>query len=247
MGAKNYASRPYTAMLETQVLVVEDDAATAAFLADNLTADGYRVAVASGAGEGVRAIAVRRPDIVLLDVVLDDGNGLRLLDEVRSADGLASRLDRELPVIVVSGRGSEVERVRGFQRGADDFLVKPFSYPELVARMQALLRRATGRRLRGVVRVGDLEIDPVERRVTVGGRVVDLTKREYDLLRALAVEPTRVCPKGELLRDVWGYAADGATRTVDAHASRLRQKLAGGDRPFVLNVRGVGWKLVSGS
>jgi DNA-binding response OmpR family regulator len=233
--------------MDTQVLVVEDDAATAAFLADNLTADGYRVAVASGAGEGLRAIAVRRPDIVLLDVMLDDGSGLRLLDEVRSADGLASRLDRELPVIVVSGRGSEVERVRGFQRGADDYMVKPFSYPELVARMQALLRRATGRRLRGIVRVGDLEIDPVERCVTVGGDIVDLTRREYDLLRALAVEPTRVCPKTELLRDVWGYAADGATRTVDAHASRLRQKLAGGDRPFVLNVRGVGWKLVSGA
>jgi DNA-binding response OmpR family regulator len=233
--------------MNAQVLIVEDDAATAAFLADNLTADGYRVAVASGAGEGLRAIAVRRPDIVLLDVILEDGSGLRLLDEVRAADGLASRLDRELPVIVVSGRGSEVERVRGFQRGADDFLVKPFSYPELVARMQALLRRATGRRLRGVVRVGDLEIDPVERRVRLGGRLVDLTVREYDLLRALAAEPTRVCPKSELLRDVWGYAADGATRTVDAHASRLRQKLAGGDRPFVLNVRGVGWKLVSGS
>jgi DNA-binding response OmpR family regulator len=233
--------------MNAQVLIVEDDAATAAFLADNLTADGYRVAVASGAGEGLRAIAVRRPDIVLLDVILEDGSGLRLLDEVRAADGLASRLDRELPVIVVSGRGSEVERVRGFQRGADDFLVKPFSYPELVARMQALLRRATGRRLRGVVRLGDLEIDPVERRVRLGGRLVDLTVREYDLLRALAAEPTRVCPKSELLRDVWGYAADGATRTVDAHASRLRQKLAGGDRPFVLNVRGVGWKLVSGS
>jgi DNA-binding response OmpR family regulator len=231
--------------METQVLVIEDDAATAAFLADNLTADGYRVAVASGAGEGLRAIAVRRPDIVLLDVMLDDGSGLRLLDEVRSADGLASRLDRELPVIVVSGRGSEVERVRGFQRGADDYMVKPFSYPELVARMQALLRRASGRRLRGIVRVGDLEIDPVERCITVGGHIVDLTRREYDLLRALAVEPTRVCPKSELLRDVWGYASDGATRTVDAHASRLRQKLAGGDRPFVLNVRGVGWKLVS--
>jgi DNA-binding response OmpR family regulator len=231
--------------MNAQVLIVEDDAATAAFLADNLMADGYRVAVASGAGEGLRAIAVRRPDIVLLDVMLEDGSGLRLLDEVRAADGLASRLDRELPVIVVSGRGSEVDRVRGFQRGADDFLVKPFSYPELVARMQALLRRATGRRLRGVVRVGDLEIDPVERRVCLGGREVNLTVREYDLLRALATEPTRVCPKSELLRDVWGYAADGATRTVDAHASRLRQKLAGGDRPFVLNVRGVGWKLVS--
>jgi DNA-binding response OmpR family regulator len=230
--------------METQVLVVEDDAATAAFLADNLTADGFRVAVASAAAEGLRAIAVRRPDIVLLDVMLEDGNGLRLLDQLRAADGFASRLDRNLPVIVVSGRGSEVERVRGFSRGADDYLVKPFSYVELVARMQALLRRATGRQRHGVVRIGDLVIDPVERRVTLAGRDVELSLKEYELLRALALDPTRVCTKQELLRDVWGYAATGVTRTVDVHASRLRVKLAGGDRPFVLNVRGVGWKLV---
>src|SRR5687768_15604831 len=115
--------------MDTQVLVVEDDPATAAFLADNLAADGDSVAGASAAAEGVRAIEVRRPDIVLLDVMLEDGNGLRLLDQLRAADGVASRLDHELPVIVVSGRGSEVERVRGFRCGADDYVVKPFSYP----------------------------------------------------------------------------------------------------------------------
>jgi DNA-binding response OmpR family regulator len=230
--------------METQVLVVEDDPATAAFLADNLAADGYGVAVASAAAEGVRAIEVRRPDIVLLDVMLEDGNGLRLLDRLRSADGIASRLDDQLPVIVVSGRGSEVERVRGFRCGADDYVVKPFSYPELLARIDAVLRRASGRRLRGVVRVGDLAIDPVERRVTLGDRRVELSAKEFALLRALAAEPTRVYTKSELLRDVWGYSIVGVTRTVDAHASRLRKKLAGGERPFVLNVRGVGYKLV---
>jgi DNA-binding response OmpR family regulator len=111
--------------------------------------------------------------------------------------------------------------------------------------MQALLRRAGGRPLRGVVRVGDLEIDPVERRVTMGGQVVALSRMEFDLVRALAVEPTRVYTKGELLEDVWGYPAAAATRTIDAHASRLRIKLEGGDRPYVLNVRGVGYKLVA--
>ena len=226
------------------MLVVEDDAATAAFLADNLTADGYHVAVASAAAEGVRAIEVRRPDIVLLDVMLEDGNGLRLLDQLRAADGVASRLDAELPVIVVSGRASEVERVRGFRYGADDYVVKPFSYPELVARMNAVLRRAGGRRLRGLVRVGDLTIDPVERRVTLGERRVDLSATEFALLRALAAEPARVYTKSELLRDVWGYSVIGITRTVDAHASRLRKKLEGGERPFVINVRGVGYRLV---
>jgi DNA-binding response OmpR family regulator len=157
---------------------------------------------------------------------------------------VAARIDRELPVIVVSGHSSEVERVRGFRRGADDYVVKPFSYPELVARMEAVLRRASMRRLRGSVRVCDLEIDPVTRSVTVGGRSVELSAREFDLLHALAQEPTRVFRKGELLRDVWGFAVAGATRTVDAHACRVRQKLAGGERPYVQTVRGVGYRLV---
>ena len=230
--------------METQVLVIEDDAATAAFLADNLAADGYGVAVASGVGEGLRAIDVRRPDIVLLDVTLDDGSGLRLLERLRAGDGLVTRFDPSLPVIVVSGRASEVERVRGFRCGADDYLVKPFSYPELLARVDALLRRSNGRRLRGIMHVGDLVIDPVERRVTLAGSVVELSAKEFALLRALAGEPTRVYTKHELLRDVWGYSVAGITRTVDTHASRLRRKLAGGQRPLVHNVRGVGYRLV---
>jgi DNA-binding response OmpR family regulator len=231
-------------MDETRVLVIEDDPATASFLSDNLEADGYRVALATAAGEGLRAIEVRRPDIVLLDVGLGDDSGLLVLDVVRAADGVAARIDRELPVIVVSGRASEVERVRGFRRGADDFVVKPFSYPELVARMQAVLRRTSMRRLRGALRVCDLEIDPVARTVMVAGRPVELSAREFDLVHALAQEPTRVFRKGELLRDVWGFAVAGATRTVDAHACRARAKLAGGERAYVQNVRGVGYRLV---
>ena len=235
---------PYTGMDPIHVLVVEDDDATAAFLADNLQADGYRVAVATEAGEGLRAIEVRRPDIVLLDVMLGDSSGLDLLDVVRAADGLAARIDRDVPVIVLSGRGEEVDRVRGLRRGADDYLVKPFSYNELVGRMQAVLRRAGGRPLRGRIRIGELDIDPVGRKVTLAGREVAMSVREYDLLHALAKEPTRVYTKAELLRDVWGYAAVGASRTVDTHACRLRQKLGGGERAYVFNVRGVGYRLV---
>ena len=122
-GAKSPA-RPLSPSVggETQVLVVEDDEATAEFLLDNLRADGYRAAAASGVGEGLRAIEVRQPDLVLLDLMLDDGHGLELLDAVRSADGLASRLDPELPVIVLSGRTGETDRVRGFARGCDDYV-----------------------------------------------------------------------------------------------------------------------------
>jgi DNA-binding response OmpR family regulator len=244
-GANNAACAPYPGVSAdpTSVLVVEDDEATCSFLADNLQADGFRVATATGAGEAIRAIEVRRPDLVLLDLMLEDGSGLDVLDRVRAADGLASRIDPHTPVIVVSGRTAEVDRVRGFARGADDYLTKPFSYAELVARVRALLRRAVGRPARGTLRVGELTIDPITRAVRLRGRPVQLSAKEFSLLHALAVEPTRVYSKPDLLRDVWGYLAMGATRTVDSHACRLRKKLAGGTRPYVVNVRGVGYRL----
>ena len=227
------------------VLVVEDDDATRAFLADNLLADGFRVSTASGAGEGLRAIEIRRPDLVLLDLMLEGSRGgLELLDRVRTADAAASRIDPAIPVIVLSGRAAETDRVRGFARGADDYVTKPFSYAELVARVRALLRRADGRPKRGVLRVGDLTLDPSTRSVRLKGDPVTLSAKEFALLHALAADPSRVMSKAELLRDVWGYASLGATRTVDAHACRLRKKLEGASRPFVLNVRGVGYRLM---
>jgi DNA-binding response OmpR family regulator len=225
----------------TRVLVVEDDPATAAFLADNLAADGYEVATAGAVGEAVRAIELRQPDLIVLDVMLEDGSGLEVLDRLRCSDGTSARIDPDLPVLVLSGRGSEVERVRGFERGADDYLVKPFSYPELVARVRALLRRAAGRPKRGPIRVGELLVDPSTRDVRLGERSLRLSAKEFALLHALASEPTRVVPKAELLRDVWGYRSPGATRTVDAHACRLRKKLG---RAWVMNVRGVGYRLL---
>ena len=225
------------------VLVVEDDEATRAFLADNLTADGFKVAVASGAGEGVRAIEVRSPSLVLLDLMLGDGSGLELLDRVRSADGLASRIDPEIPVVVLSGRTGEADRVRCFARGADDYLAKPFLYAELLGRLRAVLRRASGRRQRGLMRVGELTVDPLTRSVRLAGHPVRLSAKEFALLVALAQQPTRVYGKHELLRDVWGYLSIGNTRTLDAHACRLRKKLGDSARPWVVNVRGVGYKL----
>lgn len=229
------------------MLVVEDDDAVRTFLVDNLAADGFRAAGASSAGEGLRAIEVRQPDLVVLDLRFEDGpSGLELLDRVRSADGLASRLDPDLPVIVLSGRTAEVDRVRGFARGADDYVVKPFSYPELIARVRSLLRRANGRALRGVVRVGDLTLDPITRRVRLAGEPVHFSAKEFALVQALASEPTRVFTKAELLRDVWGYMSIGNTRTLDAHACRVRKKLRASPRPWLVNVRGVGYRLTEG-
>jgi DNA-binding response OmpR family regulator len=225
------------------VLVVEDDERTAAFLADNLRADGFRVAIAGEAGEALRAIEVRRPDLVLLDLSLQGGSsGLTVLDRVRSADGIGTRIDPSLPVIILSGRAAEIDRVRGFQRGADDYVVKPFWYPELLARVEAVIRRAHGRVGMGALVVGELSIDPATRAVRLGEAPVSLSAKEFALLQTLARQPTRVFPKAELLRDVWGYASLGQTRTVDAHACRLRKKL--GSKRWVVAVRGVGYRLV---
>ena len=225
------------------ILVVEDDEPTRVFLADNLTADGFKVATAAGVGEGVRAIEVRSPSLVVLDLMLADGTGLALLDRVRSSDGLASRIDPQVPVLVLSGRSGESDRIRGFARGADDYVVKPFLYAELLARVRSLLRRAGGRPQRGVMRVGELTVDPVTRSVRLAGKALRLSAKEFALLQALAEDPTRVYGKNELLRDVWGYLSIGNTRTLDAHACRLRKKLSDSPRPWVVNVRGVGYKL----
>jgi DNA-binding response OmpR family regulator len=196
--------------------------------------------------DGRRLLEAKFPDLAVVDVVLPDACGLELVREVRAADGIASRVDPHTPVLVLSGRGSELDRLRGFERGADDYVVKPFSYSEVRARIEALLRRANLRPGQGKLRVGALQIDPPSRDVRLRGRPIVLSQKEFALLRTLAVEPTRVFTKDELLRNVWGFRALGSTRTLDSHACRLRQKLGrDGDR-FVLNVWGVGYRLIDG-
>ncbi|HEY7076872.1 MAG TPA: response regulator transcription factor [Solirubrobacteraceae bacterium] len=228
------------------LLLVEDDPVVRTFLADNLTADGYQLMLADSVREGLRQLERRRPDLAVIDVGLPDGSGLELVRRVRSSDGLASRLDPALPLLILSGRAAEHDRVRGLERGADDYVPKPFSYNELRLRIAAVLRRAQERPHRGRLRVGDLEVDPAGRVVRLRGRRVDLSSKEFALLLALATEPTVVHTKEQLLRDVWGFRALGTTRTLDSHACRLRKKLGReGDR-YVINVWGVGYRLVDG-
>jgi DNA-binding response OmpR family regulator len=228
------------------ILVVEDDDATRAFLADNLAADGYALLTADCARDALRLLETKYPDLAVVDVGLPDGSGLDLVRRVREADGVSSRLDPHLPLLVLSGLRGELDRVRGFERGADDYVCKPFAYSELRARVAALLRRTQRRPGTGRLRAGTLEVDPPTREVTVRGERVELSQKEFALLRTLASEPTRVWTKEELLRNVWGYRSLGATRTLDSHACRLRAKLARhGDR-YVINVWGVGYRLVDG-
>jgi DNA-binding response OmpR family regulator len=228
------------------ILVVEDHVLTRRFLIDNLVADGYDALAAGCLAEAEPLLQREYPDLAIVDLGLPDGDGLELLRRVRAADGLTLRVDPELPLLVLSGRTSELDRLRGFERGADDYMVKPFSYQELRARIGAVLARSRRRPSTRRLRIGPLELDPVARDVHLGGARVRLSKKEYALLRALAVEPTRVFTREELLRSVWGFPAHVPTRTLDSHAFRLRRKLGGPDSPFVINVWGVGYRLIDG-
>jgi len=227
------------------VVVCEDDGPTLELLCDHLTADRYHPLPAPCAADALRLCRYHHPDMMILDLGLPDAFGLDVLREIRDADGVDARFDRDLPVIVLSGSGAATHRVRGLVEGADDYVVKPVHYPELRARIEAVLRRRASRR-GGPTRVGDLVVDPAERRVRVGEREVGLSNKEFSLLRALAADPTRVFSKEELLRDVWGFRSLGHTRTLDSHASRLRRKLDPESLRFVVNCWGVGYRLIDG-
>ena len=228
-----------------QIVVCEDDAATLELLCDHLAADRFGTLPAPTASDALRLCRYKQPDLLLLDLELPDASGLDVLRQIREADGADARFDPRLPVIVLTGSGADAERVRGLEFGADDYLVKPFHYPELRARINAILRRRSGRQ-EGPRRVGELVIDPARRRVWVEGRDVSLSNKEFSLLRVLASDPIRVFTKKELLEDVWGYRTPAQTRTLDSHASRLRRKLDPEHSRYVINCWGVGYRLIDG-
>lgn len=226
------------------VLLVENEQSTRAFLEQQLTDDGFDVLCVDRGGQALELLEQADPDLMLLDVRLPDASGFELCRRLREGEP-GRAWNRDIPVIMVSERGEPIDRVRGFARGADDFVVKPFVYEELVARMRAVLRRSAGPVRRDRVTVGEIDIDRLSRTVRVAGEPVVLSAKEYELLLALASEPERVFRKDELLRDVWGFRSLGRTRTLDSHASRLRRKLSQvADTPYVINVWGVGYRLV---
>ena len=230
---------------EATVVVCDDDAPTLELLCDHLEADRLRALPAISAADALRLCQYKQPDLLLLDLALPDLSGLDVLREIRASEGVTGRYDPGLPVIVLSGRGSDADRVRGYQCGADDYVVKPFHVTEVVARIQAVLRRRAARR-EGPLRVGEIIVDTAQREVRVGGREVTLANKEFSLLRTLASAPTRVFTKEELLRDVWGFRSLGRTRTLDSHASRLRRKLDPKAGRYVVNCWGVGYRLIDG-
>ena len=227
------------------VVVCEDDAVTLELLCDHLVADSFGVLPAPSASDALRLCRYNQPDLMLLDLSLPDAAGLDVLRELREADEAGSRFDPNLPVIVLTGRGGDDDRVRGLECGADDYLVKPCHYPELRARIAAVLRRRGARR-EGPCRVGELVVDPARRKTWVGEREVPLSNKEFSLLRVLASDPHRVFSKRELLGEVWGFRTSARTRTLDSHASRLRRKLDPEHSRYVINCWGVGYRLVDG-
>ena len=226
------------------ILLAEEQDATRSFLASNLAADGYRVLVAPDRAKALALLATSHPDLVVVDI---NGQTLALLDAIRSGDGIAGQVDPDIPLIVLSRDADRLQRIRVLERGGDDVVRKPFAYPELRARIAAVLRRSEIRPGARVLRAGPVVIDVRSREVRVSGRPVELSDKEYRLLVTLAGEPTRVFTREELMRGVWGMQTFGRTRTLDSHASRLRRKLRGdGDEKLVVNVWGVGLRLIDG-
>lgn len=237
------ASAPQQASRETRsdraprILVVEDEAALAYLLVYNLEAQGYLVEHVDHGDEVELRIAETPPDLVILDWMLPGVSGLEICRRLRARENC-----RDIPVIMLTARGEESERVRGLSVGADDYVVKPFSTPELMARVRALLRRARPERVASKLLLGDIDLDRDTRRVRRGGREIHLGPTEFRLLEYFMEKPGRVFTRAQLLDNIWGMSAEIDERTVDVHVGRLRKALIRGrEKDPIRTVRGSGY------
>jgi two-component system phosphate regulon response regulator PhoB len=221
------------------ILIVEDEEPLSLLLRYNLEAEGYEVESVARGDEADSRLRERLPDLVVLDWMLPGISGIELCRRLRSRPET-----KNLPIIMLTARGEESERVRGLATGADDYIVKPFSVPELLARVRALLRRASPERLAEILALGDLELDRERKRVARGGREINLGPTEFRLLEFLMERPGRVFSREQLLDGVWGNDVYIDERTVDVHVGRLRKALIRGDESDpIRTVRGSGYSL----
>ena len=220
----------------SRVLVVEDDRAVAELVTLYLRNAGFTVEHAASAAAARDAAKGFKPALVVLDLGLPDGDGRDLFRELRTR--------ADTPVLVLTARAEEETKISSLDEGVDDYVTKPFDPRELVARVRAILRRASGATGGRALSVGNLRLDPARHEVTVAGRAVGLRAKEFELLEAFCRQPGVVLTRDKLLEDVWGYAYPGETRTVDVHVKQLRDKLAGMDA-HIETVWGVGYKLVA--
>jgi two-component system phosphate regulon response regulator PhoB len=218
-----------------RVLVIEDEADLREVLDYNLTKEGHRVTLVSTGTEGLRVARETQPELILLDLMLPDTTGTAVCKTLKKDPAT-----RDIRVIMVTAKGEEIDRVVGFELGADDYVVKPFSVRELLLRVGAVLRRKDTPTT-DFVEFGDLRIDPAAHRAWVTGNELSLTTLEFKLLLTLYERKNRVQTRSVLLSDIWGIEADITTRTVDTHVKRLREKLKGVGR-YIETVRGVGYR-----
>jgi two-component system, OmpR family, phosphate regulon response regulator PhoB len=225
--------------MKPNILIVEDEEALVLLLRYNLEAEGYGVETVARGDEADLLLKERSPDLVILDWMLPGLSGIELCRRLRTRPET-----KRLPIIMLTARGEESERVRGLATGADDYIVKPFSVPELSARVRALLRRSAPERLADVLCFGELEVDREKKRVSRAGRAIDLGPTEYRLLEFLMERPGRVFSREQLLNGVWGSQIYIDERTVDVHVGRLRKALNRGyDTDPIRTVRGAGYAL----
>ena len=223
--------------MNASILIVEDEADLSELMRYNLEAEGFRILSAESGDEAVERIRDGVPDLILLDWMLPGLSGIELTRRWRSREETA-----RVPIIMVTARGEEEERVRGLATGADDYVVKPFSMPELVARIQALLRRSSPQLLTNTLKAGDLELDRQSHRVRRAGRDLHLGPTEYRLLEYLMRHPGRVYSREQLLDGVWGNDVYVDERTVDVHVGRLRKAInRGREADPIRTVRGAGY------
>jgi two-component system phosphate regulon response regulator PhoB len=223
--------------MSARILIVEDDEPIATLLRYNLESEGFQVDVLETGEEAELAVSENEPDLLVLDWMLPALSGLELCRRLR-----AGRRTRALPIIMVTARGEEADRVRGLGLGADDYVIKPFSPAELIARIKALLRRANPDRLADRIAMGDIELDREAHRVTRNGRLLRLSPTEFRLLEFFMTSPGRVLSRSQLLDGVWGRDVYVDERTVDVHVGRLRKSLVRSrEKDPVRTVRGAGY------
>ena len=219
-----------------RILVIDDDAALTSTLKRGLAYEGYTVDAANSSRHGLTLARERTPDLVILDLMLPDLDGFEVLARLREADP-------ELPVIMLTARDEPENQVKGLECGADDYVVKPFTFQVVVSRVKALLRRRTADRAE-VLRFADLALDAGLRRAQRGQRDIDLTLTEYEVLRQFLLHPRRVLPKSFLMDRVWGYAVEGGSNVLEVYVKQLRQKLeAAGEPRLIHTFRGAGYLL----
>jgi two-component system response regulator RegX3 len=225
--------------MKPRVLLVEDEEAISEPLAELLAREGFDPEVAPTLDAAGRALQANPPDLVLLDVMLPDGDGREFARDIRKTS--------DVPIVMLTARGEEIDRIVGLELGADDYVVKPFSARELIARIHAIQRRGRGTARRGTIEIGDLQLDPAARTCTKGGQPLELAAKEFDLLHMLMTGAGTVLTREQIMDEVWDPHWFGPTKTLDVHVSWLRKKIE--DDPtaprYITTVRGVGFRFAA--